>query len=276
MKKIILIATIAISAYSYSQVGVNTTNPQQVFHVDGKKDNPSTGAPSIGQQLDDVVVDSKGSLGIGVTQPTRRIDIKSETPGAIKIVDGTQGLDKIFMSDANGVGTWRAPQSFKDVVIGQFYRSANGSEIAVYSDDSGGYKYLNANIKLTKGKWIVNAGTTLKTRVTAEYIVWVHMYLSSTTTGISQTGFKHLGSAGNNVSYAGILQGYKDTHIDGADNDNFISGSSLIEVTDDEVVINLMIENLARTNVADGQNTGLKYYTTSGYWENYLYAIPVN
>jgi len=35
----------------YSQVGINTVNPQAVFHIDGQKDNPSTGAPSTAQQL---------------------------------------------------------------------------------------------------------------------------------------------------------------------------------------------------------------------------------
>ena len=275
MKKNIFILAVFISAYSYSQVSINTTNPQQIFHIDGQKDNQATGKPTDVQQLNDVVISNNGSLGIGITEPSRKVDIKSTIEGAIKIVDGTQGLDKILMSDANGVGTWRAPQSFKDLVIGKFYRSSTGGEITTASDDSGvKVKYLNADIKLTKGKWIVNAGTTLKTRVSAEYITWVHAYLSSSKTAITQTGWKHLGPAGNNVSYAGLLHGYKDTTPNGQDNDNFLSGSSLIEVTDEEVIINLLIENIPTTDA--GVNTGLKYYTTSGYWENYFYAIPVN
>lgn len=276
MKNIILTIAISLSTYSFGQIGINTTNPQQILHIDGLNDNPNSGAPTSIQQSNDVVINNKGYIGVGTSEPTKRVDIMKSSPGAIKIVDGTQGDEKIFLSNSNGVGRWTTPQSFKDVVLGQFYRSATGGEITTTSDNTGGVKYLNANIKLTKGKWIVNAGSTLKTRVSAEYIVWIHMYLSSTTNSVTQTGWKHLGTAGNNVSYAGLLHGYKDTFVDGLDNDNFVFGSSLIEVTDNETVINLLIENLANINPGNLQNTGLKFYTTSGYWENYFYAIPVN
>jgi trimeric autotransporter adhesin len=45
-----------------------------------------------------------GNVGIGTATPTTRLDIA----GAIKIVDGTQGLNKVLTSDANGLATWAA------------------------------------------------------------------------------------------------------------------------------------------------------------------------
>lgn len=59
------------------------------------------------------VVFSKDSafLGLGTLLPTRRLEIQNGSPGAIKIVDGTQGTGKVLTSDANGVGIWSTPFS---------------------------------------------------------------------------------------------------------------------------------------------------------------------
>lgn len=281
MKKYIILFGFCLAFSTNAQVGVNTTNPQQVFHIDGKNtsltENASSGVPTPEQQSDDLVVTKNGYLGIGTSSPTKRVEISSSTAGAIKIVDGTQGVEKVLMSDVNGVGTWQMPSVLKDVVKGMFYRNSTGGEILTQSDDTSiKYKYLNADIKLTKGKWIVNAGNTLKSNIANGQIVWVHMYLSSDTSPstINQAGFRHLGPAGALTSYAGQLHGFRDINPGGADNDNFIMGSSVIEVLDDNVTLFLMIENLPTT--VNGTNTGRKYYTTSGFWENYFYAIPIN
>ena len=281
MKKYSILIGLLLAFTANAQVGVNTTNPQQVFHIDGKSSssttNPTTGTPSAAQQADDVVVTKDGYIGIGTSAPTKRVEIYSATPGAIKIVDGTQGDEKVLMSDANGVGTWQMPSALKDVVRGVFRRDSGGGEIYAGSDDTTDkYKDLHASITLTKGKWIVNAGSTLKSNLANGQIVWVHMYLSSSvsTSTIDQSGFTHLGPAADKTAYAGQIHGFKDVNPGGADNDNFVSGSSLIEVTSDTLVLNLMIENLATT--VNGVNTGRKFYTTSGFWENYLYAVPVN
>jgi len=61
----------------YGQVGINTTNPQGIFHIDGGKDNPPTGVPDISQQSNDVVVTSSGQLGVGTTTPTAKLELNS-------------------------------------------------------------------------------------------------------------------------------------------------------------------------------------------------------
>ncbi|CAM2885487.1 hypothetical protein DRF59_08065 [Chryseobacterium flavum] len=107
MKKIIILSGILFSNLVFSQVGINTPNPQGSFHVDGAKDNVSTGVPTIVQQSNDFTVLSNGNVGVGTVTPSNKLDIRSTTNGALKIVDGTQGNAKVLTSDANGVATWK-------------------------------------------------------------------------------------------------------------------------------------------------------------------------
>lgn len=81
MKKKLLIATIILPLPFFSQVGVNTTNPQGTFHVDGAKNNPSSGAPSVVQQSDDFVITNSGNIGVGTAFPSAKVEIASGSPG---------------------------------------------------------------------------------------------------------------------------------------------------------------------------------------------------
>lgn len=108
-EKFVTLSFIIAPLFIFSQVGINTPNPQNIFHVDGANDNPSTGVPGSLQQANDVIITSAGSVGIGTTVPTQKLDINNgNINGAIKITDGTQGANKVLMSDGNGVGTWNA------------------------------------------------------------------------------------------------------------------------------------------------------------------------
>lgn len=47
-------------------------------------------------------------VGIGTTTPAVKLEINNgTTAGAVKIVDGTQATNRVLMSDADGVGTWK-------------------------------------------------------------------------------------------------------------------------------------------------------------------------
>ncbi|WP_054510941.1 hypothetical protein [Chryseobacterium sp. ERMR1:04] len=107
MKNITILTALLFSASAFSQIGINTSNPQAVFNIDAAKDNPSTGIPSLTQQSNDFVVSSSGNIGIGNTAPTRKMDIVKTTGGALKITDGTEGNNKIFVSNPTGIGTWQ-------------------------------------------------------------------------------------------------------------------------------------------------------------------------
>lgn len=57
------------------RLGVRNTEPQGPFHVDASEDNPATGAPSVAQQSNDVIVTFDGRLGVGTTTPTSKLQV---------------------------------------------------------------------------------------------------------------------------------------------------------------------------------------------------------
>jgi hypothetical protein len=48
------------------------------------------------------------NVGIGITIPAVALDVESSRSPAFKLVDGTQGANKVLTSDANGNATWQA------------------------------------------------------------------------------------------------------------------------------------------------------------------------
>lgn len=111
MKKKLSIILMCITGFYYAQVGINTASPQGVFHIDGNKDNPTTGTPSVGQQSNDFsVIASSGlgtgaiKVGIGTTVPTQSLDIAN---GNLRVrnINNSVGManDKLLVADANGI-----------------------------------------------------------------------------------------------------------------------------------------------------------------------------
>ncbi len=82
MKKIyyLILPLIVWSINSSGQVGINTSNPQGIFHIDGEKDNLITGLPTAAQQANDVLITNEGNTGIGISVPTSKVEISSGTP----------------------------------------------------------------------------------------------------------------------------------------------------------------------------------------------------
>jgi len=84
MKKTLILGILLQgSILAYSQVGINTTNPQATLHIDGGKDNPLKNKPTNLQQANDVVVTANGNLGIGTISPNAdaALDIASANKG---------------------------------------------------------------------------------------------------------------------------------------------------------------------------------------------------
>lgn len=74
-KNLILLCLLTTLSLAYSQIGINTPNPQGMLHVDGAKDNPQTGIPSTTQQANDFTVTSVGKVGIGTITPSSNLHI---------------------------------------------------------------------------------------------------------------------------------------------------------------------------------------------------------
>ncbi len=66
MKNLSLILLFSSTAI-FSQIGIGTTSPQEVLHVDGQKNNTATLSST--ETSDDIVITSEGSVGIGTIAP---------------------------------------------------------------------------------------------------------------------------------------------------------------------------------------------------------------
>ena len=281
MKKLVLSLSILFCVHAYAQVGIETPLPKGIFHVDGNKDNPKTATTAVTTPLqanDLIVLPNNGNVGIGTNTPITKIDINNGTSnGAIKIVDGNQGAGKYLMSDANGLATWRTPNSFKSAIIWTY----NGTEQTVLSternpnavfDESPNRKYSNLSLTgLTTGKWIVNIGLRLFTQTPLNVTnpdlsitpksFWMHANLSTSTGGRAWNGFNFISSSSNgSAGYASVIYG------DGTPNGKgFLSGSAIIDVySTTPITLYLILEDVGQWD----------FKTSSP--ENYFYAIPIN
>ena len=157
MKKNIIISIgLLLSGFSYSQVGINTTNPQGIFNIDGGKDNPTTGsAHTNAQQLNDFTVTAAGNVGIGKIAPSTKLHITTggtaATPNAtgFRLEDGNQNTNFVLTSDTNGVGTWKPVAATR--IVGTL-----GAGVDVPLVTTGGvYRKTGSYIDLPPGKWEV-------------------------------------------------------------------------------------------------------------------------
>ena len=157
MKKNIIISIgLLLSGFSYSQVGINTANPQGIFNIDGGKDNPTTGsAHTNAQQLNDFTVTAAGNVGIGKIAPSTKLHITTggtattPNPSGFRLEDGNQNTNFVLTSDTDGVGTWK-PVAVTRIV------GTLGAGIDVPLVTTGGvYRKTGSYIDLPSGKWEV-------------------------------------------------------------------------------------------------------------------------
>ena len=155
-KNIILLIGLLLSGFSYSQVGINTVNPQGIFNIDGGKDNPTTGsAHTNAQQLNDFTVTAAGNVGIGKIAPSTKLHITtggtatSPNPSGFRLEDGNQNTNFVLTSDTNGVGTWKPVAATR--IVGTL-----GAGVDVLFKTTGGvYRRTGSYIDLPPGKWEV-------------------------------------------------------------------------------------------------------------------------
>ena len=155
-KNIILLGTLIISSIAYSQVGINTANPQGIFNIDGGKDNPTTGSTHTNaEQLNDFTVTAAGNVGIGKIAPSTKLHITTggtattPNPSGFRLEDGNQNTNFVLTSDTNGVGTWK-PVAVTRIV------GVQGAGIDVPFITAGGvYRKTGSYIDLPSGKWEV-------------------------------------------------------------------------------------------------------------------------
>ena len=157
MKKNIIISIgLLLSGFSYSQVGINTANPQGIFNIDGGKDNPTTGSTHTNaQQLNDFTVTAAGNVGIGKIAPSTKLHITTggtattPNPSGFRLEDGNQNTNFVLTSDTNGVGTW------KPVAVTRIVGTLGAGIDVPFITAGEVYRKTGSYIDLPSGKWEV-------------------------------------------------------------------------------------------------------------------------
>lgn len=146
MKKIILSLFLLGNAVCAQNVGINTRDPQAMFHVDGGKDNPAIGVPSAAQALNDFVITKEGGIGVGTLSPRATMEIiaKNTAPTSTEIegiiipklsrdrLKAMQGMPEgtlVYVNDVVGSTTDTAPGRVRYVdVNGLYFWSPSGTD----------------------------------------------------------------------------------------------------------------------------------------------------
>ena len=96
----------AIQVMPNSKVAIGnmafSEQPQSTLDVEGNLAVGSTYSGSVAAPANGAIIE--GNVGIGNSAPTAKLDVT----GSVKIADGTQGANKVFTSNAAGLGSWQA------------------------------------------------------------------------------------------------------------------------------------------------------------------------
>jgi|SRR5690606_23096727 len=142
-------------------VGINTEFPQEVFHIDGKTDNPKTPTlPNSEQVNNDFMVDEAGNIGLGtIPNADAKVNISVNTNNdaeigkGFRLKDGTEGDGNLLsLSNTQGDIVWKKRIA---TVRGNLGPGFNGS---VLSDMA----FTSTTITLPPGKWLIRSSILLR------------------------------------------------------------------------------------------------------------------
>lgn len=178
MKKRILLCSLlgVISVCSFSQsqrVGINTEDPQGVFHINGTNKDLSQ---------DDFIVDANGNVGIGTRTPKSKLEIIGTKGKGLRVTPpGTITKGEVIASDANGnfvASTRPMPELREGSIIQIRTRLDATSTLAPNLIDSNpiipgdpslppgkkpAVKISDKPIELTEGTWLIQLKYTTRT-----------------------------------------------------------------------------------------------------------------
>lgn len=182
------------SFHIFSQVGINTKNPEQIFHIDPLANNNLSVA---NKTSDDVVITSQGKLGIGTTVPNKELEVRGNTLFAgdmivndTAIVSGTASAQKLGINTSAPNATLHLANTENKTKL----RISDGSESSsnLLTSDENGYVHWQALSPMTS----VSAGTL----ASGQYIPSTNTRTSITSDSLSLTPGRWLIIAKSGVS----------------------------------------------------------------------------
>ena len=156
MRKLFLLymlgGSVGISS-AFAQVGINTTEPKGVFHVDAKGNTQGNSNIS-----DDVIVDSNGNLGIGTLTPQAKVHIYTDgTVPGIRISDQSEAAGSMLMfHDDTGMVNW-VPKPFS---IKRVETKDLRTDFVMNDRNDGDHREISQpgkGLKLPPGVWMIMA-----------------------------------------------------------------------------------------------------------------------
>ena len=126
-----------------------------------------------------------GNVGIGTGSftPSTKLDIRASTAGTgFRLVDGSQGANKVLQSDANGNASWATNVAITPAVIGTM--GSGTGEIGANS-------YTGAYITLPNGKWSVSVSMLANTSFGGNY--WLRTQFSTSSSSSIGLGADGIG-----------------------------------------------------------------------------------
>jgi len=168
MKKIFLLSLLSAGALVSAQVGVNTENPQGIFHIDGAKDNAATGVPTTIQQANDVIVTAQGRMGVGNTAPTSKLEVNGASTNTAAYNAGAGTAIDYSLSNLAYTTASAGAFTLSNIKDGGTYTlSVRGATSGISTFTAAGFtvKYVNNTKATVAGKetlyTLVVMGTTL-------------------------------------------------------------------------------------------------------------------
>ena len=286
MKKNIIISIgLLLSGFSYSQVGINTANPQGIFNIDGGKDNPTTGSTHTNaQQLNDFTVTTAGNVGIGNIAPSTKLHITTggtaatPNPSGFRLEDGNQNTNFVLTSNTNGEGTWKPVAATR--IVGTL---GAGVDVPFKTIDAK-YQKTGSYIELPPGRWEV--------RVTM--LMPVGGVLSDGGGTMTVNDWVWLKTTFSTVNATTIVESQTSSDIEGAllvsnlfFGPKLVSGEPKFNMLNGSVIINntttatkryyYYAGNTDSQEYTAGPGKATKFYLFGGYWgEDSIVAMKVN
>lgn len=171
-----------VNVYLKAQIGINTESPRGIFHVDSKSDTPALGIPTVGLEIDDVLIDGDGNMGVGTISPQVKMHIvtggtSTNPKTGLRLDDGNQLNLRVLLSDANGVGRWADAPAVPSAIATKVGVNIPSTATIYYN--------TNSYIDLPPGRWLVTSTTLLYASGTASITIedkqWIHAFFTEST-----------------------------------------------------------------------------------------------